>query len=150
MLLDSYYNEDSFTLWLLNNGESTLQSFGIQDIREIDKKYIEFFTSLEYFKIIGHLVFVHAGFNDLAVNPFSDKHKMVWESRLSYLNPVFSGKTVIHGHRPKTLSYVRKLISENSRVIPLDTGCVYGREDGYGYLSALEVNSMSLFSVACC
>jgi hypothetical protein len=73
---------------------------------------------------------------------------MIWESRLSYENPLLSGKTIIHGHRPKTISYVKKLISENSKVIPIDTGCVYEKEIGYGNLSALEVNSMTLFSVS--
>jgi serine/threonine protein phosphatase 1 len=72
---------------------------------------------------------------------------MIWECRLSYDNPVLWGKTIIHGHRPKTISYVKKLISEKSKVIPIDTGCIYEKEQGYGNLSALEVNSMTLFSV---
>jgi serine/threonine protein phosphatase 1 len=72
---------------------------------------------------------------------------MIWESRPFYQNPVLSGKTIIHGHRPKTISYVKKLIREKSNVIPIDTGCVYDNEMGYGNLSALEVKSMTLFSV---
>jgi hypothetical protein len=54
----------------------------------------------------------------------------------------------IHGHRPKTIFYVKRLISEKSKVIPIDTGCVYNEEKGYGNLSALEVRSMTLFSVS--
>jgi serine/threonine protein phosphatase 1 len=72
---------------------------------------------------------------------------MMWECRLQYDNPVFKGKTIIHGHRPKTLEYVKKQINEKSKVIPIDTGCVYENETGYGNLSALEVNSMTLISV---
>jgi serine/threonine protein phosphatase 1 len=147
MLIDSYYNRDMMPLWLMNNGMSTLESFGIQDIREIENRYLEFFKSLEYYKIIGNVIFVHAGFDDSATDPFADNQSMIWESRHSYLNPVLSDKTVIHGHRPKTISYVRKLIAEKSKVIPIDTGCVYGITSGYGNLSALEVNSMTLFSV---
>jgi serine/threonine protein phosphatase 1 len=60
---------------------------------------------------------------------------------------MLSGKTIIHGHRPKTISYVKKLIAEKSKVIPIDTGCVYEKQNGYGNLSALEVKSMTLFSV---
>jgi serine/threonine protein phosphatase 1 len=60
---------------------------------------------------------------------------------------MLSGKTIVHGHRPKTVSFVKKLISEKSKIIPIDTGCVYEKETGYGILSALEVNSMTLFSV---
>lgn len=147
MLLDSYYNPDNLSLWLMNSGLSTLESFGIQDIREIDNGYLEFFTSLEYYKVIDNLIFVHAGFDDLAINPFEDKRGMVWESRPSYDNPLFSGKTIIHGHRPKALAFVQKLISEKAKVIPIDTGCVYSGESGYGVLSALELRSMVLFSV---
>jgi serine/threonine protein phosphatase 1 len=71
---------------------------------------------------------------------------MIWESSLSYNNPILSGKTIIHGHRPKTVSYVKRLISEKSTVIPIDTGCVYDKVEGYGNLSALEIQSMTLFS----
>jgi serine/threonine protein phosphatase 1 len=147
MLIDSYYDPEMMPLWSMNSGMSTLESFGIQHIREIDKKYLEFFSSLEYYKIIDRVIFVHAGFDDFAVNPFEDKHGMIWECSLSYKNPALSGKTIIHGHRPKTISYVKKLIAKKSKVIPIDTGCVYEKQNGYGNLSALEVNSMTLFSV---
>jgi serine/threonine protein phosphatase 1 len=147
MLVDSYYDQHVLPLWLMNSGMSTLISFGIEDIREIDIRYLQFFATLEYYKIIGNVIFVHAGFDDNAINPFADKHGMVWECRLSYQNPVLSGKTIIHGHRPKTIPYIKKLISEKSKVIPVDTGCVYEKEIGYGNLSALEVNSMTLYSI---
>jgi serine/threonine protein phosphatase 1 len=147
MLMDSYKNPDLLPLWFMNSGMSTMASFGIQDIRDIESRYIEFFASLKYYSMIGNVIFVHAGFDDFAHNPFDDKHTMIWESSSSYQNPLLSGKTIIHGHRPKTISYVRKLISEKSNVIPIDTGCVYEKEIGYGNLSALEVNSMKLVSI---
>jgi serine/threonine protein phosphatase 1 len=147
MLSNVYHDPDLLPLWLMNGGMSTLLSFGIRDIREIDNHYLEFFTMLEYYKILGNIVFVHAGFDDFAINPFSEKQSMVWDCRLSYNNPLLSGKKIIHGHRPKPVSYVKKLINEKSNVISIDTGCIYEKELGYGTLSALEVNSMTLFSV---
>lgn len=147
MLLESYYKPEIFPLWMVNGGGTTLESFGINHIQDIDNIYLEFFTNLEYYKIIGNIIFVHAGFDDFAINPFQEKHSMIWECRGSYHNPVLTGKTIIHGHRPKTLSTVKKLLSEKSSVIPIDTGCVYEREVGYRMLTALEVNSMTLFSV---
>jgi len=131
----------------MNSGMTTLLSFGIQNVRELNSKYIKFFTGLDYFKAVGDFLFVHAGFNDLAADPFSDRYTMVWECRPSYHNPVFSGKTIVHGHRPKTISFVQRLINEKSNVIPVDTGCVYDRDLGYGFLSALEINTMNLISV---
>jgi serine/threonine protein phosphatase 1 len=147
MLLDSYKKPEIFPLWMINGGASTLSSFGIQDIQYIDKKYLDFFSTLGYYKIIGNVIFVHAGFDDFAIDPFSEKHTMIWECRNSYDHPALSGKTIIHGHRPRTLSSVEKLLYEKPDVIPIDTGCVYEKEIGYGMLTALEVNSMSLFSV---
>jgi len=147
MLLNSFTDPLILPLWLMNNGISTLESFGIKDIRDIDKRYIEFFNSLEYYSIFGNIIFVHAGFNDLDEDPFLDTHTMVWESSILYQNPALSGKTIIHGHRPKTVSYVERAIFEKAQVIPIDTGCVYGRQRGLGFLSALEVKTMILTSV---
>jgi serine/threonine protein phosphatase 1 len=147
MLLNSYTDPSILTLWMMNNGMSTLQSFGIKDISDLDKRYLDFFNSLEYYSIFGDIIFVHAGFNDLDEDPFLDTHTMVWESRILYQNPALSGKTIVHGHRPKTVSYVQRAIFEKAQVIPIDTGCVYGKEGGLGMLSALEVNTMTLTSV---
>jgi serine/threonine protein phosphatase 1 len=147
MLLDAWRNQDMMPLWLLNSGMTTLQSFETHDINNIEKKYLDFFLSLNYYEKAGNFLFVHAGFNDFAPDPFSDKHGMIWECRSTYENPELRDKTIIHGHRPKRLEVIRKLISEKSKVIPIDSGCVYEKEMGYGYLSALEVGTMKLFSV---
>jgi len=147
MLLDSYYNPEILPLWLMNSGMSTLNSFGIRNIKEIDNKYLDFFKSLEYYRIIDKVIFVHAGFDDFAIDPFTDRHGMVWECRTSYQHPLLSDNIIIHGHRPKTLPFINGLINGKSKVIPIDTGCVYKTEMGYGILSALEVDSMTIFSV---
>jgi len=147
MLLESYTDPEMIYQWYMNSGESTLKSLEIENIREINEKYLNFFSRLDYYETAGDFLFVHAGFNDREEDPFRDKYHMIWESRLSYSNPVFAGKKIIHGHRPKTLEYVREQIRSNSKVIPIDTGCVYGTSIGYGYLTALDVNQMKLYSV---
>jgi serine/threonine protein phosphatase 1 len=147
MLLDSWRNPDMLPLWLLNDGNSTMQSFGIQDINHIEKRYIDFFLTLNYYEEVGNFLFVHAGFNDFAPDPFSDKHGMLWECRTYYENPMLRDKTIIHGHRPKRIESIEKLISDNSKVIPIDSGCIYEKEIGYGNLSALDVGNMKLISV---
>lgn len=147
LLLESYLNPGMLPLWFMNHGEITMQSFGIESIKDLPEKYLEFFSELEYYTSVGNYLFVHAGFNDIEEDPFSDRYHMIWESRRVYNNPFFQGKTIIHGHRPKNVEYVQRLINEKSGVIPIDTGCVYEKELGYGFLSALEVNEMILFSV---
>jgi serine/threonine protein phosphatase 1 len=147
MLVDSFNNPDLLPLWLLNSGRSTMQSLGIQDIKGIDKNYLDFFNNLKYYESEGNFLFVHAGFNDFAPDPFSDLHEMIWESRTFYENPVLKDKIIIHGHRPKRVEYIEKLLMENSKVIPIDTGCVYEKEHGYGRLSALDVGMMKLITI---
>lgn len=147
MLLESLSDPLMIYQWFMNSGETTLQSMGVEEPGDIDRKYLEFFAGLKYYESIGNYLFVHAGFNDPDPDPFSDKYHMIWESRLSYSNPALEGKTIIHGHRPKTLEYVRRQISEKSHIIPIDTGCVYGREMGYGFLTALEVGRMIIYTV---
>jgi serine/threonine protein phosphatase 1 len=147
MLVDSFKDPHVLPLWLLNSGMTTLESLHIKSVTDIDSKYIDFFSTLSYFGTDGDNIFVHAGFNDNASDPFSDIVEMIWKCRAEYSNPVFSGKRIIHGHRPKTIDHVNTLISGRSQVIPIDTGCVYDEEDGFGYLSALEINSMELISI---
>jgi serine/threonine protein phosphatase 1 len=148
MMLDAYRDRSLLPLWLYNSGSDTLLSFGISDLSDMETRYIDFFMNLRYYEQTGDLIFVHAGFNDEAPDPFGDNYKMIWETRSGYSNPVFEGKTIIHGHRPKTIDFVNTLIKEKSRVIPIDTGCVYSRESGLGFLSALDVGSMQLISVS--
>jgi serine/threonine protein phosphatase 1 len=131
----------------MNSGETTLESFKISDVDQIEGKYIDFLTSLSYYHSSGKFLFVHAGFDDYATDPFSDIHGMIWECHDIYNNPLLKGMTIIHGHRPKTIDQVKERIKADSGVIPIDTGCVYDIEMGYGHLSALEVNSMKLISV---
>jgi len=148
MLVDSYNDLGNLPLWYMNSGMTTLISFDIPDIKMMEPEYVNFFSVLEYFKTINDLIFVHAGFNDYAPDPFSDYNGMIWECRMQYTNPVLEGKTIIHGHRPKTIEYVKSIIERKERIIPIDTGCVYEKEQGYGNLSALEVNTMNLISVS--
>jgi serine/threonine protein phosphatase 1 len=147
MLVDSWKNYDLLPLWLLNDGMTTLHSFGIQEIGEMEKKYLDFFQSLKYYDETGCFLFVHAGFNDLAPDPFTDKHGMIWECHAAYKNQMLANKTIIHGHRPKNVGFITRLLIESSKVIPIDSGCVYYKENGFGNLSALDVGNMKLISV---
>jgi serine/threonine protein phosphatase 1 len=147
MMLSALNSADMLNLWYMNSGMTTLESFGISDLSELDPGYIEFFKDLGFYYQTGNLIFVHAGFNDRATDPFSDRETMIWECRPSYSNPVFKGKTIIHGHRPKKREYIKELLDKKSNEIPIDTGCVYDADPGYGFLSALDINEMKLISV---
>jgi len=54
-------------------------------------------------------------------------------------------KIIIHGHRPVTVDVCKEIVQSNKNVINLDTGCVYSNMTGYGTLTAIELNSRSLY-----
>jgi len=147
MLLDSVKGEKYLSVWFMNGGFDTLSSFGAGSVTDMEEKYMDFFRNLPFYYLQDDFIFVHAGFNDDLPDPFSDTTQMIWSRRESYSNPKFDGKTIIHGHTPVPISYCRELVESGSRIINIDTGCVYGRTGGYGYLTAIELNSRELFSV---
>ncbi|MBN1388053.1 MAG: serine/threonine protein phosphatase [Bacteroidales bacterium] len=135
--------------WMLNGGGETLRSFGVLSVDEIDEKYMEFISGMKLYHIIDNFVFVHAGFNDEIVDPFEDRYSMLWERRFEYNSPVFKGKTIVHGHRPHSLSELKAQVKNTPPVINIDTGCVYGKDRGLGDLTAIDLLSMKLYTVDC-
>jgi serine/threonine protein phosphatase 1 len=135
--------------WMLNGGGETLRSFEVSSVDEIDKKYMEFISGMKLYHVIDNFIFVHAGFNDDITDPFEDRYSMLWERRFEYNAPVFKGKTIVHGHRPHTLSELKEQLKHSPPVINLDTGCVYGKDYGLGDLTAIDLNKMEIYSVSC-
>ena len=148
MLLSAYEDDNNTPMWTYNGGKETLKSFKSHSAKEIDPKYITFFQGLRYFYTLEDFLFVHAGFNDLAVNPFNDAEAMIWRSTEYYNNPIFKNKTIIHGHRTITPSECEERILAGRDVINIDTGCVYKHIEGYGRLTAYDCNNRkTLFSL---
>jgi serine/threonine protein phosphatase 1 len=130
----------------MNGGSETLSSFGIESIKDLHSRYLEFFRSLQYYYVHDNFIFVHAGFNDEISDPFQDKIQMIWSRRESYSNPVFEGKVIVHGHTPVPLSQCREEVLSQHGVINIDTGCVYDEWGGYGHLTGIELFTRELFS----
>lgn len=149
LLLDAYDTEDNYYIsnWINNGGDATLDSFGVESIKDIEPYYIEFLKGLNYYHTSGEYIFVHAGFNDLMDNPFDDRHSMTWYCSDSYNNPMLKDKYIIHGHCPVTKNRCVERLQSNEKVIDIDTGYVYAGMDGYGNLTALEVYKRQLHFV---
>jgi len=130
-------------------GIHTMQSFGINHPKELPKKYQNFLRDLPYFYELDDCWLVHAGFNLEILNPLQDTHAMLNIRHMPY-NPSFlKGKKVIHGHIPIPLSKIVDCVKYNYWNIYLDSGCVYTKRPGMGFLSALELNSMHLTCKEC-
>lgn len=154
MLLDSIGNENENIRWMRNGAAETLKSFGINSIDDLPDNYIRFFKDLPYYYSFKDFLFVHAGFNDEIPDPFQDKYSMIWIRRsadsnsiATYSNPLLADKTIVHGHTPLTVKECQNQLDQNSRVICIDTGCVYKSKIGFGKLTAVELYSKELFSV---
>ena len=111
----------------------------------INKIYIDFLKSLPYYYKLDNFIFVHAGFNDDIKDPFADQYSMIWFSNDTYKNSLLSDRIIIHGHNPITRQKCRENILMGKRVIGIDTGYVYSGTPGYGYLTAIEINSMEIY-----
>ena len=145
MLLDAYKNEELNSKWIQNGGSETLRSFEIKSLKDIEPLYIEFFKGLPYYFAYEEFLFVHAGFNDSDNNPFADKYSMIWLCKQTYENPLLIDKIIIHGHRPIPVAICKDIVHSDKNVINLDTGCVYSNMTGYGTLTAIELNTRSLY-----
>lgn len=146
MLLEAYENNDKFPAWLLNGGAQTLKSFKTSNLCDIDPDYIAFLRSLPYYYSFNEFLFVHAGFNDKITDPFEDKYTMLWQCSKKYSNPLLKDKVIIHGHRPQKAATLVNTIASDRSVINIDTGCVYADKEGYGKLTAIEINSFAITS----
>ena len=141
LLLEAFENEKNVSKWIQNGGNETLKSFGIASINNLDLKYQTFFKELKYYYSLDEFLFVHAGFNDNVVNPFTDFYSMIWKCKESYNSPLLADKTIVHGHNPITVTKCNDRAESKHNVINIDTGCVYSNKDGFGRLSAYDCNT---------
>lgn len=148
LFLKSQQSEDEMNIWIRNGGKLTLDSFGVATTWQIEKPYFDFIESMPYYYIFENYYFVHAGFNEGKNAIFEDNNAMLWIRKETYYSDYFMGKHIIHGHTPQPLVKLKKQIEKrNLHTINIDTGCIRKDEDGYGYLSAIEMNSLEIFSV---
>lgn len=149
-LLNTLTNQHQSGAWYLNGGMTTLESFGVKAVNEINHRYLDFFCDLQPYLSLNNFLFVHAGFNDKTKDPFKDLETMLWTRNETYNSKLLANKTIIHGHTPILPEEIQKRTVKPDKVLNIDTGCVYKSRPGYGYLTALELNSMTIHSVKNC
>lgn len=147
MLIDAFEDEKNISKWIQNGGKETLKSFEINSLKDIESNYIEFFKGLRHYYAFEDYLFVHAGFNENVLNPFTDYYSMLWKCKENYTNPLLSDKTIIHGHNPLRVALCEDRVLAKHRVINIDTGCVYEDSEGYGWLTAYDCNRQRILFV---
>ncbi len=129
--------------WLMNGGDATLRSFGIDPFAptngsergvwlqrqlsvELSAEEERFFRSLRVQHVEGDYLFVHAGIRPGVPLEAQDPFDMMWIREPFLSSGEDFGKIVVHGHTPTGQPDLR------ANRIGVDTGAVYG-----GVLTAL-------------
>jgi len=144
LMTNSSLGQRDLSMWLLNGGEITLESFGIKNTKELEEKYVSFFYKLEYYVEEEGCYLVHAGFNFNSPNIFADHEAMIWIRDYKVEPEKLDNKTLIHGHTPISIDFIEYAVKERSAEINLDNGCVYSHVDGLGNLCCLDLDTYEL------
>ncbi|HLF64817.1 MAG TPA: metallophosphoesterase, partial [Saprospiraceae bacterium] len=145
LMMTSIESTENFELWELNGGSATLKSFQARSYRDIAPVYRNFFARTKYFLQRGNFIFVHAGLDFRNADLFENKEAMLWIRDFPVDKKKLGDRIIIHGHSPRPVDFIPT--QRESNVINIDGGCVYTWRPGFGYLFALEVNSMRFISL---
>lgn len=143
MLLRACGSLDYFRVWILNGGGATLKSFDVDEPCDIPLPYRRFFDALPFYLELEDYILVHAGLNFMADDPFSDKEAMLWTRTREVNTSQIGRKKLVTGHTPVSRNSIRQALE--SSLIPLDNGCVYTSSESLGTLTALDLDTRSLY-----
>lgn len=150
MMLDAQHDLRWSRSWMLNGGDTTVESFNANLISEIPKVYFDFIEAMPYYIEVENYILVHAGFSFDMPNPFDELNSMLWK-RKWYLNINFhwlGDRTIIHGHTPIGKKAIEEMLEkiDDTQVLNIDSGCVHkGKGLQYGDLACFELISQQLF-----
>ncbi|MCL2328511.1 MAG: metallophosphoesterase [Bacteroidetes bacterium] len=125
--------------------EKTLNAWILKKDGTVKPKYRAFFTELPYFYSVENVYFVHGGFNFLLANPFEAVHSMLHYRGRYDENLLPPEMRIVHGHTPVSLEIIKQKVALNSKIINIDSGCVYKNIPELGNLVCLDVRAMELF-----
>ncbi len=134
LLLDSI-EENDYQLWLMNGGDTTLNSYDADYPNPaIPAAHMQFYRDTRLYYETDDYFFVHAGIPaDQTVKEAKNREEaayhFLWDrSHLNALETVWE-KTVVFGHTPRSQPIVK------DHMLGIDTGCVF-KSLGYGKLTA--------------
>lgn len=141
MLLDAYL-KGNYSLWMMNGGGATLESYGARpNAFDLPADHLEFYKNTLMYYDTPEYFFVHAGIPPTmtieqcleGTNGESEDDEIVqeflWERSHLGVPETPWEKTVVFGHTPRAEPVIR------SNMLGIDTGCVYASM-GYGILTA--------------
>ncbi|MEX2457175.1 MAG: metallophosphoesterase family protein [Balneolaceae bacterium] len=121
--------------WMLNGGQITLDSYGMDHVSELPDDHLEFYINTKLYYETDDYFFVHAGApagQTLEESKSDKEFEEYFYWGREHLNAFETPweKTVVFGHTPRAHP-IRK-----QNMIGIDTGCVYNKT-GLGKLTAV-------------
>ncbi len=144
-LITYNYEEKRFLEWHLskNNELNLLNKKG-----KVKNKYIKFINSLPLYYFTDNYIMVHAGFDTLNYpgSPYRNKAAMTQLRSTTYRSEWFKNKTIICGHTPVPLSYIKDQIFLEKKIINLDNGAVFKRKQKR-IIDTTEIGNLCAFNL---
>jgi serine/threonine protein phosphatase 1 len=108
--------------WLLNGGDATLESYGVEDVGDLPRAHLEWMRSLRLSYDDGRRFFVHAGINPQRPLDAQNEDEVLWIREPFLDDERDYGRLVVHGHTPLDDG---KPDWRGNR-LNIDTGAVFG------------------------
>lgn len=163
MMKSASQDPSEVAMWLYNGGQETLQSFGIQEPREIPEKYLNFIDQLDFYFEVDNYLLVHAGLNFVGEkvgeegqgflwrmhNPLRDRKSMLWirwwyeDINWGWLKD----RIIVHGHTPVEAEEIWDMheVLNEDQVLDIDNGCFAKFREGMGQLCAFDMTNKALY-----
>jgi len=131
--------------WFAHGGDKFMQSFGESEMNKIPPLYLDWIRGLKNYFLLKKHILVHAGLNFKIEDPFEDIFDMLW-TRDFEIDPLkIDNRLIIHGHVPVHINVIRQSIyNKGTQIINLDNGVYLENKEGFGKLTAYELNSKML------
>lgn len=106
--------------------------------------YLNFVSEFDYYIELEHVFLSHCGISSGSITPFTDIRGMFPNINFQLDMSILMQKIQVHGHLAKTKQEIVKSIKGHQKKFSIDSGC-YSDEIGMGYLTALDLDNMTLF-----
>ena len=117
MMVSALRDGVSPTMWLMNGGDATLESFG----GIVPEAVIDWMAGLPMIHTDRNRIFVHAGIDAALPLDAQDPHTLLWQRPLPGVSGNYGGRHLVHGHTP----LAENPLTTGNRT-NIDTACVYG------------------------
>lgn len=148
LMLDSRNGPLQRQAWMVNGGGTTLKSYGISAIDELDLMHFDFFSNTLFFLELENFIFAHAGLNFSRQKPLEDFNAMLWIRDFKIKRRWLGNRILIHGHTP--ISYDQVISQPFEGAIDIDGGCVYHDRPTFGNLFAADLTNRVFVSQPYC